>query len=356
VTATKAGRLFACRHKAWSLWLWLSLFLLAGCSLPEVRFSVQQGARVQLPGVQRLAVLDFASPFSRRDVGEAFAVEVANFMATRGDVQVLNPQGTRPILASMRLMASAFNDPSVVAEAGKNLGVDALLFGDVRTAEIVRTVRREAYTYQTGVRQETVNETGADGRTHTATYAYPETKESWRDHIKRTFIFHGEARLVSVQNAHVLWQESTDLSQETAAEEEENGTRKGDWSTDEEFSHKQMHLAAQQLLGKLLPQVLSRARLLAEAGDDGPYAEWIKAGNQAAVAGHWDQAGEDWLKAKSLNSNRPEAQANLGVFYEQQGEFQQAVQAYDLVSRPLGKPWSDYAWEVKKFLEPPKAN
>jgi tetratricopeptide (TPR) repeat protein len=221
----------------------------------------------------------------------------------------------------------------------------------VQTAEVQRAVKRETYVVQNGVRNETVNETGADGKVHAVTYAYPITQEVWRDHVTRTFVFHAEARLVNTRDASVLWQESSDWSGESKAQEEANGQRTGDWSTDEEFRNRQLHQAAQHLLAKLLPRMLTRNRQLAECAQEGPYAEWISTGNQAAVAGRWEQAGESWLKAVSLSPGRPEALANLGVFYEHQGDYNQALQDYKLAARQLKKNWGDYAREVEKFLE-----
>jgi hypothetical protein len=325
--------------------------LLFGCAAPEVRFMLREGSRVPLTDVRRLAVLTFASPYGNRQLGETFAVDVADHLSTLAGLAVLPPAEAAPGLAPLRLRAGDFNDPRVVAEAGKVLGVDALLFGDVQTAEVRRTVKRETNTVQTGVRRETVMETGPDGQPRAVTYAYPVTREAWRNVVKRTFVFHAEARLVRARDAAQLWQESSDWTGESLAEEDEQGQRRGDWSTDEEFRNKQMRRAALNMLAGVLPRALNRTRVLAEAAAEGPYAEWVSAGNQAAVAGRWEEAGGDWLKAVSLAPNRPEAHANLGVLREHQGDYLQAQRDYELAARQAPQPWGTYAEEVRQFLE-----
>ncbi|NTV53654.1 MAG: hypothetical protein HGA76_11685 [Candidatus Firestonebacteria bacterium] len=266
-------------------------------------------------------------------------------------LSVFPPAETRAGLAQMRVLASAFNDPGVVAETGKRLGADALLFGDLQMTEVRRTIKRETSVRQTGVRHETVPETGKDGKVHQVDYAYPVMEEIWRDRIQRSLQVHVEARLVRASDAVVLWQASTDWTGDSLAEEEQSGQRRGDWSSDEEFRVLQMHRAAKQLLAPLLPRVFTRVRRLAVCPDEGPYAEWIKTGNEAVLAGSWEQGGEAYLKAVSLDSARPEAYANLGVLREHQGDFSQALCDYESVSRKIPEPWTGYAREVKKIVE-----
>jgi tetratricopeptide (TPR) repeat protein len=332
------------------VWL-ITLALLAGCAMREVRFTVTEAGRVQLPEVQRIAILDFSGPYSNRGLGEQYAQDLAEAFQAKSTYTIILPAAARRPIANMRVLPSQFDSAAVVRDVGKQLGADAILFGDVQTAEIQRSVQRGTFNRKAGERRETVKETYPDGKLHAVVYTYPVYQEFWRDHIRRTLNFHSEARLVRTRDGFILWQDAIDWNRESTAEEEQSGARKGDWTSDEAFLAKHMRSAAEHLLANLLPRVLTRVRILADSSEEGPFAEWMRMGNKAAVSGQWDEAGSFWLKAASLNNGHPGVRANLGILREHNGDFKQALLDYEYAAKQLGKPWNEYARQVKQVLE-----
>jgi hypothetical protein len=311
---------------------------------------VLKNAEVQLSDVGSVAVLNFGGTFSQRELGPLFAHHLAAGLQERSRYRIIPPEEAAAALAGSRFLPSQFLEPAVVSEAGRVLRADALLFGDVQTLEIQRSIKRETESRQTGVRQETAEKTGDDGKKRRVTYTVPVFQPYWRDQIRRTLVFQAEARLVRTRDHAVLWQEQVHWTGHSLAEEEENGSRRGDGSSDEAFRNLHLHQAALSLLAKVLPSQVARIRLLAVPGEEGPYSDWVMEGNQAAVAGNWEQAGAAWLKAASLDRDRPEARANLGVFWERQGDFQQALNEYAYAATRLKNPWKIYHREVQHLL------
>lgn len=329
----------------------LLLLLLSGCGLREVRFSVVEPPKVALPGVERLALLNFADPYHRQAYGVGFAGYLSELFRSQSGLVLIPPAEMTASLSALRLLPSRLGDPAVVAEVGRRIGADALLFGDVQEATVTPTESRESVSRKIGERYRVEEETLPDGKTRKVVRVYPVYREYWVRTVRRFGRFQAEARLVGVRDGTVLWQNQVSRTRETYAREHEDGTRSGDWSADDVFMEKLMRPAASQLCRDLLPRVLPRVRNLAEPGTRDEYAALLKQGNQAALQGDWDRAGSAWLKASVREPERPEAWANLGVLRERSGDFGLAAQNYETAARKLGSPWSEYRAEAERTRE-----
>ncbi len=325
--------------------------LVAGCGMREVRFVVHEPSRISLKSIHTLALLDFGTPYSAEKYGEAFSTQLINLLLENGSPQVLARDRVRSVLTEMRIAASQLEDPKVVLDIGTRLNADAVLYGDVQNATLRRSSEREWISQKIGERRELVREVGANGMAHTVEYRFPVYEERWRDHIRRVFNIQVKARLVNASNNSIIWQGAAQWTGESSAEEDQDGKRRGDWTSDDEFETKQIHSAARKMFHEILPQALLRVRVLAEPEHEGPYFEWIHLGNDAALAGDWNQAGSHWLKASLLESARPEARGNLGILREHEGDFEQALRDYEFAALRKKQPWERYAQEVRQMIE-----
>jgi len=320
---------------------------LSGCGLREVRFDVTEPSRVRLPGIQSLAILDFADPYHGQIYGVGFAADLTETLKTQTGYSIIAPDESQALFRELRLTPSRLTDRQVVAEVGRRLGADALLFGDVQEAEVVSYVQADTETRKVGERTVISEEVLPDGNTRTVSRRYPVYQDFWIKHIRRVGRFQAEALLVRSRDKEVLWQDAVERTGETTAEDRELGRPTGDWSTDEVFLERLLRQASLQLIRDLLPRILTRVRNLAEPASHDAYADRVRQGNQFAVQGKWDEAGAAWLEADVLQPARPEARANLGVLRERAGEYAQAVRDYADAARQLGAPWNQYLAEVE---------
>jgi hypothetical protein len=327
------------------------LCLVPGCGLKEVRFSVTAEPKVILPGVRKLAILHFADPRHQQAYGASFANALAETFQSNSGFMIISPATAEETLAPLRLFPSQFANPQVVAEAGRRLGAEALLFGDVQTAEVKTTEDQDTVTKKVGERHVLQPETLPSGETRMVSHAYPIYHEFRNRKLYRVGRFQTEARVVRAADGSLLWQQQAAVERKSQAEEAEAGEQSGDWSPDEAFMQVILRQAAQQLGRDLLPRVLPRVRVLAEAPSQDAYAGLIRQGIDLALQGDWQAAGGRWLQAAALAPERPEARADLGVLRERSGELAQARNDYAAAAVKLGSPWKDYAAEVDMLLE-----
>lgn len=96
-----------------------------------------------------------------------------------------------------------------------------------------------------------------------------------------------------------------------------------------------------------------RERALQSAPGDDEYARWVARGMSAAFENKWEAAAACWQRAIQLQPERPQAQGNLGVFYEMRGRGDLAYWQYRLAARGGDGPWAQYAETVKRMLNGP---
>ncbi len=89
-----------------------------------------------------------------------------------------------------------------------------------------------------------------------------------------------------------------------------------------------------------------RSFLQADSTDD--YARLVDKGIRAAMHNQWEEARNLWEQAISLNAKRPEAVANLGLFFEKNKQYLEAMQCYQFVFQVLGAPWDRFYQEVQQ--------
>jgi hypothetical protein len=327
------------------------LFLLAGCGLREVRFTVSHPNQVEVWGVKRLAVIDFTDPPGQPEAGQRFTRDLTRLLQPQGKAYTLiGPDTCRPVLQAAGLSPSLFQDAAVVSDMGRRLeGADALLFGDLQEAIVLHDEQTETVNRKIGERKEESREVMPDGREKTVTKVYPLMQGFWVKKIKRTVRVRVAARMVYCADNAILWQDQAQVEQVFKSEAREEGERKGDWRTDEILLEKGLQQAGRNLLHRVLPISYARIRNLAEPSAGDNYGKLIQQGNAAALSGRWGEANAKWRKARDLAPDRPEAVADQGVFKERSRDYAGALEDFTFAAQRLGAPWDAYAEDVKPF-------
>ncbi len=122
------------------------------------------------------------------------------------------------------------------------------------------------------------------------------------------------------------------------------------WDNYYRATQRRMHLTAQEQAAKQPPAPVRRRDLAQAAGDDA-YARLVQKGNLEAGKSRWQQARIIWEKALHLDSRRPEARANLGIFYEITQEYEMALREYARAAEQLGEPWIHYHQKVREIIK-----
>ena len=94
-----------------------------------------------------------------------------------------------------------------------------------------------------------------------------------------------------------------------------------------------------------------RPRRLAKISGHDKYANLLNEGNGAYKTVQYRRAEEQWLKAVDLEPDRREARANLGIMYEEMGEYNKALQEYALAAKQKKAPWDSYYQELLNNIQ-----
>jgi hypothetical protein len=331
--------------------LYLSLLLLglAGCAgiSRQVVFSVSAPGKVALPPASRVAVFDFSSASGDLTRGRDYASQLAGLLQAQAGFTVLSPEQTRTYLAGM--FASRLQDPAVVIGLGRTMKADYLLFGDLAALDLDRSVQEEKVQRLVGQREELVVVVQPDGNTQTVIRCFPVYAERIHRTIWRTVRITAQTRLVRTRDAFVVWEGSLP-SDDQVKTEEENNVFTGDTTPDDMLLSQKISLHIAHLIDDLLPKIISRCRVLADAEGKDRYCQLINQGVMAALADDWARAGSLWLLAAGENPQGSEARGNLGILRERASELRDACQDYKFAAEISGQPWIDYAQEVLEII------
>jgi len=330
----------------------LLLFNLIGCAgvNREIRYTVTLPGKIELPHVSSLAILDFAVPLGNPEHGRLFAQFITEKFQNEAYFRMIPPDVSRGIFRRMHVPRSRFREFKVIHELGNALGADALLFGDLTSAKILKQSTAETIVRQRGFKKERQLVIDAEGNTHIIWNSIPVYEEIVQETIYRTVSLQAEARLVRVFDGNVFWEDRVDFRKTVKSIQVDGVVLEGNKETDEALIRRFLNKISRLLIRDLLPRRITRSRLLADVTDDSVYADFIRKGNDAARKKDWNLAGNLWLQALALSPERPEAHANLGVLREASREFQQALKDYKFAAERIGPPWNYYYQELMEFI------
>ena len=122
----------------------LVLFLAIGLSCGPVFVTVRRldRANMQLPGVNRVAVVDFQDP-SSRNLGPAIGNVLVSQLATQGFYQLVERDRIQEVMKEHAFNLTGAIDPTTVKELGGLLGVDAIISGEILSYDVETTHRYE---------------------------------------------------------------------------------------------------------------------------------------------------------------------------------------------------------------------
>lgn len=324
---------------------------LVSCALiqPVVTVEVEQASRYQWSFIQRLALLDFASPFDYPGSGSYFAEQARELLTAQSSYQLVSNQQINEFVRLKRLSPSRFQTLSTIRFFADAIKCDAICFGDVTDIALDKNLETSSRRKQVG--QESISRKIIDsnGNTRVVTDVRPVYQTFIVRYLDRDLKIKAMARMVNASNGEVLWEDGETYTRRFQGIDDEELGRQGSWESDSALVNFGLKQTAERLFGPLLTYQATRERRLATADGKTDYDRLIQEGNQLARKNQWTLAGQIWLKAYNLNKERPEAVANLGIIRERHGEYEAAINDYQIAGQRLGSPWDQYAPDIRQY-------
>ena len=291
----------------------------AGCA-PQTTLRIMKPAAVDVSGIKRLAVLDVSSQGQAGRLAESL---LTSRLWQTGFYTLVERSELERILQEHALNLSGVVDATTAAQVGQLLGVDAVLLGEVLTYSTedhhrVQKVKKKVWT-------------GEYERDDKGNIIYEKTlfggkvkKKKYREEFVNQKVLERDAtvvvsfRLVDVQTGRIR---ATKLKSHSSKASVVSG--EGDLPTADAMLQQLLAQCVDEFVILLTPHFVEIRTRFAR-GD-----EAINRGIELAKNGLWDKAGEVWKGVVRTDPQNHAAWYNLGLAFEAQGRFQQAVQAYD---------------------------
>ena len=301
------------------------VFLLGCASAPTVHFSRIEEAKVEVKGVQRIAVLDILSD-GPVNLGTYALTELASQLAYQGRFQLVERSAIEKVLREIALGQTGVLADSSAKQAGQLLGADAVIVGEVRSA-VSEQRGKEKVEKKEGTGQYEEYEEKEHvlwGKVVKKKREIMKTVLVDQDYLARSGGAAVSLRLVSVQTGAVL----ASFSDERTFSKKAQGSG--------EISRLP---AGTTTLERLVPDLVERfvwtisphevwERRTLLRGDKGD--PLVPRGNAYALEGLWDEAERQWKQAVALNPGYGAAYNNLAVSYERSFKLSEAEDAYRL--------------------------
>ena len=299
--------------------LTLTLFLL-GCAAKKTTLRVTVPAEIDVKGIQRIAVLDFRGP-------EHSGIAAASLLTSRlwesHFYTLVERNELQKILREHAINMSGIVDVTTAVEAGKLLGVDALLIGDVVTYQVEdarekRKVKKKVWTgdYERDAKGNIIYEkTLFGGKVKKKKYKEVfVTEEVLTRRATVTLNF----RLVDVKTARIR-----------AARQVSHSFNKsvvigvGELPSRGEILNQLLQQCVEDITHMLVPH----EELVTVQFESG--TEVLDRGIELARNGLWDKALQVWEEAVARQSGDPRVWYNMGVAYEALQQLDKAEKAFD---------------------------
>ncbi len=308
-----------------SLFILFMAFLLLQCAGPsQVSVKIMKPAAVDMPDIYKLAIVDFTGPSL---AGSQIATMLQSMLMQTNHYEIMERENLKRILEEQNLGMAGIVDQATAVEAGKMLGVDALVFGQVTTYEVPpdkKTIKKIKEKKFTG-KYETVEEKDKEGKVVKKKKKIYE--DVWID--REYWIREGNVainfRVVKVETGQLLAAHSDSKSYNSEEE-------KSFWAS---VTNSQAQLKpAGDILNDLSKNICEKfVKMIApyyvvEKRIIEPGEGKIDKGKKFAEAGLWPEARKLWMEALREFPQEPAVFYNIGLACEMQGDLDEAESAY----------------------------
>ena len=306
-----------------------AVVVLTGCA-QTTTLHVWRPAEMDVTGIERLAVLDFNGPHNSGQIARSALVAQFWKDGFYSLVDQSELEGITPVSAPA---PSGPPDVGSAIEAGRTLGVDAILVGDVvsyHATDDVTTDQRVGF----------INSDEHDGKNDLVSSLVGfgfENNETVTREVSASLAF----QLIDCKTGQIR---AARQSSHTETGRMRNG--EGYLPARERTLTEMMHNCACDVVEMISPHQVTVKVGLAGGGFGRAAAE-IRRGNGSAVQGDWRTAEEHWQSALELDPDNHAAKYNLGLAHEARYDYDRAQELY--ADALKGRRRSLYAGALKRI-------
>jgi hypothetical protein len=341
-------------RKGWMKWFLAAAIFFGGCGPPVttrlVTIELYKPPEAQMQGIKSIGVISFSSPDA--DLGRKMAADIAR--ALDSGVLGLGPFTARLIRPPKDFKPSA----SSIRELGQKVQVDAVIVGEI-----------SQFSVQTSRANQPMLSRPEFGPGDPAQYEWLTILED--PLIKDTFYYRISPRpdpytvevsttrlisslsarmgLVETQSGGTLWEQEVMRKSEKI--------RFTDLYPGTEVEIDKLVLSiVNEVVARLKPEEHTVQRLIKvpHLGMNPVAAKWVRRGIKAAAKENWEEAEKLFLQALKVAPDECTVNGNLGVAYEKNGRFLEAVAAYERAyrCRPRDPTYRYYSDDLQRGFAP----
>ena len=298
----------------------LGLVLWMGCASNKATLKVMAPAEVNVQDIRRIAVVDFRGP---QNSGQAVASKLIARLWESNFYTLVERSELQRILEEHAIGMSGVVDVNTAVEAGKLLGVDAILLGEVIQYQVEdskdhRKVKRKVWTgeYERDAKGNIIYEkTLFGGKVKKKKYKEVLVTE---EILTRSGTVTVGFRMVDVRTAEIrATRQVSHTFQRTVVVGKEQLPARG------EILNQLLDKCVNEIVNMLVPHEV-QVTVQFEKGSDA-----LNRGIELAKSGLWDKAVAVWEAAVKKNPADPRAWYNLGIGYEALLQLDKAEKAFD---------------------------
>ncbi len=311
-----------------------------GCASNKATLKVMSPAEVNIQGIRRLAVLDFRGP---EHSGQAVASKLITKLWESNFYTLVERSELQQILDEHALSVNGMVDVTTAVEAGKLLGVDAIVLGEVIQYQVedtreFRKVKKKVWTgeYERDAEGNIIYEkTLFGGKVKKKKYKEVLVTE---EVVTRDGTVTIGWRLVDVRTGEIRAAKQVSHSYHRSAV-----TGEAKLPARGEVLNQLLDECVDDIVKMLVPHEV-QVTVQFETG-----TEAVNRGIELAKSGLWDKAVAQWQTAVQANPGDPSGWYNLGIGYEALLQLDKAEKAFD---RAVSlKPKKLYIQALKRVRE-----
>ncbi len=304
------------------LFIVVALLWMSCGTTSTIGINVLKPAAVDMPGVKKIAVVDFKGP---EGSGSQIAAMVQSMLMESQHYEIMERDKISRLLEEQNMGMAGIVDPTTAAKVGAILGVDAMVFGEISTYEvppdkkITNKVKEQKFTGKYETVEEKDSKTGQVKQVRKKIY-----EDVWVDKV--TWVRQGSVainfRVVDVKTGKLLAAHSD-------AESYDSQKEKKSWFSQEQKLKPQGEILSdlsqnicRRFVHMIAPYYETENRII--EGGEGQ----IAVGKKYADVGLWPEAMEAWQQAVQDLPQNPSGYYDLGLAYEVQGDLARAEAAY----------------------------
>jgi hypothetical protein len=280
---------------------------------------------VEIKGIQRVAVLDFAADGPVR-LGNYTQTEIASQLAYQGKYQLVERAAIEKVLREIALGQTGVLADSTVKEVGKLAGADAVVVGEIRTA-----VTEEKGTEKIEKKEGTGTYEEYEEKEHVLWGKVVKKKREImktvlvdEDYLARSGGVALAIRLVETETGKVL---ASFSDERTFTKKAQGPSEIAKLPTGATTLERLVPDLVERFVWMISPHEVWESRYLVKGDKGDPL---VPRGITYAEDGLWDEAVRQWKQAADLNPGYAAAYNNLGVAKERSFQLSEAEDAYRL--------------------------